>query len=223
MPTLDLVEIAAASGVDVAPARRGLLRARRAARAPLAARPDRRLPRDTRWEAMARAALRDDVYAEQAALTAEVVRAGPNGQPARARDRVVAGAERRRDRALAPGARRHPRRRRARPRPAVGRGAQPDRLRTPPDPLEPESPLPAADRSGPPATARALALEGVAGGWVAAVEAGSEPLDPLLAGPCVKDSGLTRWPACSWIRSSPTAEAALRPSSRSPDSSRSCL
>ncbi len=34
------------------------------------------LPRETRWEAMARAALRDDVYAEQGALTAEVVQAG---------------------------------------------------------------------------------------------------------------------------------------------------
>ena len=43
------------------------------------------LPRDTRWSAMARAALRDDVYAEQAGLTAEVVRSGANGQPARER------------------------------------------------------------------------------------------------------------------------------------------
>jgi glutamate dehydrogenase len=38
------------------------------------------LPRDTRWDAMARAALRDDVYAEQAALTAEVLRAGADGR-----------------------------------------------------------------------------------------------------------------------------------------------
>ena len=35
------------------------------------------LPRETRWEAMARAALRDDVYSEQAGLTAEVLRSGP--------------------------------------------------------------------------------------------------------------------------------------------------
>ena len=35
-----------------------------------------RLPREARWEAMARVALRDDAYAEQAALTAEVV-SGP--------------------------------------------------------------------------------------------------------------------------------------------------
>jgi glutamate dehydrogenase len=41
------------------------------------------LPRDTRWASMARAALRDDVYTEQAGLTAEVVRSGANGQPAR--------------------------------------------------------------------------------------------------------------------------------------------
>jgi glutamate dehydrogenase len=38
------------------------------------------LPRDTRWDAMARAALRDDVYAEQAALTAEVLRADADGR-----------------------------------------------------------------------------------------------------------------------------------------------
>ena len=43
------------------------------------------LPRDTRWEAMARAALRDDVYAEQAGLTATVLRAGAYGQSAEAR------------------------------------------------------------------------------------------------------------------------------------------
>jgi glutamate dehydrogenase len=38
------------------------------------------LPRETRWDAMARAALRDDVYAEQAALTAEVLRARADGR-----------------------------------------------------------------------------------------------------------------------------------------------
>src|SRR5581483_9114415 len=37
------------------------------------------LPRDSRWAAMARAALRDDVYAEQAALTAEVMSAPADG------------------------------------------------------------------------------------------------------------------------------------------------
>jgi glutamate dehydrogenase len=39
------------------------------------------LPRETRWEAMARAALRDDVYGEQAALTAEVLGSGADGVP----------------------------------------------------------------------------------------------------------------------------------------------
>jgi glutamate dehydrogenase len=40
---------------------------------------------------MARAALRDDTYAEQAALTAEVVRVGPDGLGARARIDAWAG------------------------------------------------------------------------------------------------------------------------------------
>jgi glutamate dehydrogenase len=43
------------------------------------------LPRETRWDAMARAALRDDVYAEQGALTAEVLRGGIEGQTPRER------------------------------------------------------------------------------------------------------------------------------------------
>ncbi len=37
------------------------------------------LPRNSRWEAMARSALRDDVYGDQAALTAEVMRAPADG------------------------------------------------------------------------------------------------------------------------------------------------
>jgi glutamate dehydrogenase len=37
------------------------------------------LPRDSRWAAMARAALRDDVYVEQAALTSEVMNAHSDG------------------------------------------------------------------------------------------------------------------------------------------------
>jgi len=43
------------------------------------------LSRDSRWSAMARAALRDDVYAEQAALTAEVMREPADGLPPLAR------------------------------------------------------------------------------------------------------------------------------------------
>jgi glutamate dehydrogenase len=82
VPAPDIVEIAAASGLDVASVAEtyfGLgeqlelqwLRDRIVS-----------LPRDTRWDAMARAALRDDVYAEQAGLTAAVVRSRVDGQPA---------------------------------------------------------------------------------------------------------------------------------------------
>jgi glutamate dehydrogenase len=39
-----------------------------------------RLPRDDRWQALARAALRDDLYAVRASLTAEVLRAGNAAQ-----------------------------------------------------------------------------------------------------------------------------------------------
>jgi glutamate dehydrogenase len=39
-----------------------------------------RLPRDDRWQALARAALRDDLYAVRASLTAEVLRAGDAAQ-----------------------------------------------------------------------------------------------------------------------------------------------
>jgi glutamate dehydrogenase len=39
-----------------------------------------RLPRDDRWQALARAALRDDLYAVRASLTAEVLRAGDPAQ-----------------------------------------------------------------------------------------------------------------------------------------------
>jgi glutamate dehydrogenase len=39
-----------------------------------------RLPRDDRWQALARAALRDDLYAVRASLTAEVLQVGGTGQ-----------------------------------------------------------------------------------------------------------------------------------------------
>jgi glutamate dehydrogenase len=81
VPALDIVEIAESVGLDAVSAARAYfdlgdrlelhwLRDQIVA-----------LPRDTRWDAMARSALRDDVYAEQAALTADVLRAGPNGRP----------------------------------------------------------------------------------------------------------------------------------------------
>ena len=76
VPSLDIVEIAETEGLDLVSvadvyfslgARLELqwLRERIVA-----------LSRDTLWAAMARAALRDDVYSEQAALTAEVLNAG---------------------------------------------------------------------------------------------------------------------------------------------------
>lgn len=76
VPTLDLVEIAAATELDVAAAAEVYFAL--GARLELHWLRDRivDLPRETRWEAMARAALRDDVYSEQAGLTAEVLRAG---------------------------------------------------------------------------------------------------------------------------------------------------
>jgi glutamate dehydrogenase len=43
------------------------------------------LPRDDRWQTMARAALRDDVYAVHAQLTAQVLRATDAEEPAPAR------------------------------------------------------------------------------------------------------------------------------------------
>ena len=76
VPTLDLVEIAAATEVEVPTAAEAYFAL--GARLELHWLRDRivDLPRATRWEAMARAALRDDVYSEQAGLTAEVLRAG---------------------------------------------------------------------------------------------------------------------------------------------------
>ena len=124
-PTLDLVEIAAATELDVASA--AAVYFALGARLELHWLRDRivDLPRETRWEAMARAALRDDVYSEQAGLTAEVLRAGR-------RCRALAGRELERGRAVAAGARGHQERRHARPRPAVGRRARDPQ----PDPLE---------------------------------------------------------------------------------------
>ncbi len=85
VPAPDIVEIAAASGLDVASVAEAYFAL--GERLELQWLRDRivSLPRDTRWAAMARAALRDDVYAEQAGLTTEVVRSGVDGQPAPAR------------------------------------------------------------------------------------------------------------------------------------------
>jgi glutamate dehydrogenase len=85
VPTLDVAEIGAASGLEVTSVAEVYFAL--GARLDLHWLRDRivALPRDTRWEAMARAALRDDVYAEQAALTAEVIRGGADGLGARER------------------------------------------------------------------------------------------------------------------------------------------
>ena len=48
-----------------------------------------RLPRDDRWQALARAALRDDLYAVRASLTAEVLQAGRDGGGQRRADPAV--------------------------------------------------------------------------------------------------------------------------------------
>ena len=82
VPTLDLAEIAAASGLDVVQVARIYFEL--GDRLELDWLRDRilALPRSSRWEAMARAALRDDVYAEQAAVTAEVVTTCPEGDAA---------------------------------------------------------------------------------------------------------------------------------------------
>jgi glutamate dehydrogenase len=85
VPALDIAEIGASSGLDVASVAEVYFAL--GAQLELHWLRDRivALPRDTRWEAMARAALRDDVYAEQAALTAEVIREGADGRGARER------------------------------------------------------------------------------------------------------------------------------------------
>jgi glutamate dehydrogenase len=95
VPTLDVAEIAASSGLEVTSVAEVYYAL--GARLELHWLRDRivALPRDTRWEAMARAALRDDVYAEQAALTAEVVRNGSDGVGAR--ERIDAWSARNRD------------------------------------------------------------------------------------------------------------------------------
>jgi glutamate dehydrogenase len=46
------------------------------------------LPRENRWQAMARAALRDDLFSLHAELTADVLRAGDGGEPADADARL---------------------------------------------------------------------------------------------------------------------------------------
>ena len=73
---LGIVEIAARDERRPARGRPGALRARRAARAARCwSQRILALPRDDRWQTMARAALRDDLHAVHAQLTAQVLRA----------------------------------------------------------------------------------------------------------------------------------------------------
>jgi glutamate dehydrogenase len=52
------------------------------------------LPRDNRWQALARAALRDDLYSQQAELTAEILRSTPSELSAQERIEAWADANR---------------------------------------------------------------------------------------------------------------------------------
>jgi glutamate dehydrogenase len=82
VPALDIVEVAGSAGIEVGSAAEIYFAL--GARLELHWLRDQvvALERETRWDAMARAALRDDVYAEQAALTAKVLRAGADaGSP----------------------------------------------------------------------------------------------------------------------------------------------
>src|SRR5205814_3519669 len=79
VPALDIVEIAESVGLDAASAARAYFDLGERLELQWLREQIVALPRETRWDAMARSALRDDVYAEQAALTADVLRAGANG------------------------------------------------------------------------------------------------------------------------------------------------
>ena len=86
---LDIVEVATETGLEVE--RVATVHFRLGSRLELHWLRDRivDLPRDDRWEALARAALRDDLYSLHRALTAEVLRSA-----ARGRRRRRAGAAR---------------------------------------------------------------------------------------------------------------------------------
>jgi glutamate dehydrogenase len=75
VPALDIVELAGATGLDVAAAAEVYFALGERLELDWLRDQIVALPRDTHWDAMARAALRDDVYAERAALAAEVLRA----------------------------------------------------------------------------------------------------------------------------------------------------
>ena len=81
-PALDIVAVADRTGQGPAGRRRGVLRPRRPARHHPAQDRIIELPRADRWQSMARAAIREDLYAAHAALTADVL-AGGQARPRR--------------------------------------------------------------------------------------------------------------------------------------------
>ena len=133
---LDIVEVAAATRASVERRRRRCTSGS-AARLQLHWLRDRitALPRDDRWQAMARAALRDDLFTLHAELTADVLRADARGEADV--DARIDALDRRQPRGRRPlpgDARRHPHRRHVRPHDAAGRaarGAQPDQAPAP--------------------------------------------------------------------------------------------
>ncbi len=87
------------------------------------------LPRDNRWQTLARAALRDELYSVSSALTRDALIAGPPEVGPEAARRGLARAEPSRRRADAPGDHRHSLGRPLEPGDAVGRaprGPEPD-------------------------------------------------------------------------------------------------
>ena len=126
--TFDIVEVAAETGLDVKPVARAhfLLGSRLQLhwlRDQILA-----LPRDDRWRALARAALREDLYSIHRELTAEVLTDGPQDAGHR-RPRGRLDSRQPGGGALARDARGHPRGSRVRSHHAAGgraRGAQPD-------------------------------------------------------------------------------------------------
>jgi glutamate dehydrogenase len=80
VPALDIVEIASSVGLDATSVARAYFALGTRLELHWLREQIVALSRDTRWDAMARSALRDDVYAEQAALTADVLRGGANGR-----------------------------------------------------------------------------------------------------------------------------------------------
>jgi glutamate dehydrogenase len=79
--TFDVVEVAADTGLEVATVARVYFRLGHELQLHWLRDRIVELPRDNRWRALARAALRDDLYALHRALTAEALKSGDPGDP----------------------------------------------------------------------------------------------------------------------------------------------